>query len=133
MGEADTERLFHLVRPAQWTTGGEAWRPASLESEGFVHLSFAHQLSGTLALHFADVTSVWLLEVQRARVAREVRLEPSRDGERFPHLYGPLELAAVARSWSVQRVGEGWELPRLAAAGDSPAGAPGPPPPAPPA
>lgn len=107
-------RLFHLARKEAWEaweTGD--WAPPSLASEGFVHLSHAHQLEGTLAAHFVDAGPLVLAELDGEALAgarlpwRELlgsgglRLEPSRGGDLFPHYYGPLPRAAVLRTWQL--------------------------------
>ena len=86
-----SQRLFHCV-PADLgpELRGEQFAPPSLASEGFVDLSFAHQLAGTLQLHFAGQERVLLLELDPERVADELRLEASRNAEDFPHLYRAL-------------------------------------------
>jgi uncharacterized protein (DUF952 family) len=66
--------------------------------DGFIHLSAAHQLADTLAKHFAGQPDLMLLAVNAERVGVDLKWEPSRDGELFPHLYAPLDLAAVL--WS---------------------------------
>ena len=66
--------------------------------DGFIHLSAAHQLAGTLAKHFAGQDGLFLLAVDANRLGADLRWEPSRDGELFPHLYAPLDLVAVL--WS---------------------------------
>ena len=66
--------------------------------DGFIHLSAAHQLAGTLAKHFAGQPELVLLAVNAERLGVDLKWEPSRDGELFPHLYAPLDLAAVL--WS---------------------------------
>ena len=88
-------RLFHMV-PAGSAGVLEALgevRPASLEEEGFVHLSQAGQLEGTLDVHFEGVDRVLLLELDPEQVAADVRFEPSRGGALFPHLFRPINLA----------------------------------------
>ncbi|WP_419190242.1 MqnA/MqnD/SBP family protein [Saltatorellus ferox] len=89
-------RLFHLIRAdGEFEALSvdeilEGYHAASLDEEGFVHFSFAHQLGGTLEAYFADATRVLLLEIDRAAVLEDLRMEPSRRGEDFPHLYRAL-------------------------------------------
>jgi uncharacterized protein (DUF952 family) len=73
------ESIWHL------TVDG---RPAVPGPEGFVHCSFTGQLDGTLALHFAGRQTVTLLRLDRARLGARLRLEHSRGGALFPHVYG---------------------------------------------
>jgi uncharacterized protein (DUF952 family) len=63
--------------------------------DGFIHLSAAHQLEATLAKHFAGEDGLVLLALDPVRLGPRLRWEPSRGGALFPHLYAPLDLAAV--------------------------------------
>ena len=63
--------------------------------DGFIHLSAAHQLDGTLAAHFAREAGLVLLAVDTSRLGPALKWERSRGGALFPHLYAPLDLAAV--------------------------------------
>lgn len=70
--------------------------------DGFVHLSTAAQVAGTLAKHFAGRGALVLLELAAADFSsHELRWEPSRGGQLFPHLYGSLPLSAVQRVWEL--------------------------------
>ncbi len=120
------DRLFHLAAPAEL----EAFRaraavdsaarhePPSLASEGFVHLSYADQLAGTLGAHFASARELALLEVRPG--IQDLRVEDSRGGDRFPHLYRALSAPDVVRTWPLSRAGTAagapWVLPRLSLA-----------------
>ena len=67
--------------------------------DGFVHLSGAAQVRGTLARYFAGRTDLVLLSVDPRRLPEgALRWESSRAGEAFPHLYASLERAAVLRA-----------------------------------
>ena len=118
------KRLFHLVPPSAWRDGRTdgAWRPDSLDREGFVHLSFGEQIAGTLALHFAHATELLLFEVDARRVAADVVLEPARGGARFAHLYRALESEDVLRYWTLEKGPSGWNTPQLDAPHDRPTG-----------
>jgi uncharacterized protein (DUF952 family) len=64
--------------------------------DGYIHLSRAAQLEGTLAKHFSARADLVLLAVRVQRLPEGVlRYELSRGGEVFPHLYGPLSVASV--------------------------------------
>ncbi len=74
--------------------GSFAGAPVDL-ADGYIHLSTAEQLQGTLDRHFAGQTGLWLVAVDLDAVADEVKWEVSRGGARFPHIYGTLSLDAV--------------------------------------
>lgn len=123
-------RLFHLVDCDAWRShrsrGSELWEPASLEREGFVHLSFAAQVAGTLAAHFTSPEALFLLEVDGRALDAELVLEPSRGGALFPHLYRGLRHAELLRSWRLEREAGAWRPPILGASAgeDDPHGGP---------
>lgn len=109
-----TQRLFHLVPGAQADQLRGTYTPPGFATEAFVHLSFAHQLQGTLDLHFAGVERVLLIELAPARLGDDLRLEPSRGGEDFPHLYRPLERADAIGAWRLDaEPGMGLRVPDL--------------------
>ena len=95
------EPLVHLIGAAQWRVALDAGTvvDASLVTAGFVHLSRPDQVALPAQRLFAGRQDLLLLVVDPARLRDEVRWEPG-DSEndaslRFPHLYGPLPVAAV--------------------------------------
>lgn len=64
-------------------------------ADGFIHLSAAGQVEGTLARYFAGHTDLVLAEVDLSALGDAVRWEPSRGAALFPHVYGVLPLSAV--------------------------------------
>ena len=63
--------------------------------DGFIHLSTAAQARRTAKLHFEGQANLVLVAADGPSLGEALRYEPSRDGDLFPHLYGPLPLAAV--------------------------------------
>lgn len=89
-----------LPRPA-WTaweaTGTFAGAGIDL-ADGYIHLSTAAQSLPTYQKYFAGGSEALVVaEVDLARVADPVRWEVSRDDQLFPHVYGQIPRAAVAR------------------------------------
>jgi uncharacterized protein (DUF952 family) len=89
--------LFHIVEREAWhaAEGEGRYAPSSLTEEGFIHLSTANQIHGTIRRHFAGRLGLILLTIDPARLGSELRWEEGEPGEPFPHLYGPIELEAV--------------------------------------
>lgn len=106
--------LYHLVEQEVWEqaqlAGEYSWstRGVTYADEGFVHMSRAEQVAGTLRLFYADVRGpLVLLVVDPDLVGAEIRVE---DG--FPHVYGPLPVAAVVDVVPVDRGADGaWRAP----------------------
>ncbi len=63
--------------------------------DGFIHLSAAHQLAGTLAKYFRDQEDLLLVAFRSGDLGSGLKWEVSRGGELFPHLYGPLPTACA--------------------------------------
>ena len=64
-------------------------------ADGYIHFSTGDQVPETARRHFAGQAGLVLLTVETAGLAGALRWEPSRGGDLFPHLYGPLPIAAV--------------------------------------
>jgi uncharacterized protein (DUF952 family) len=65
--------------------------------DGYIHLSTDAQLRETARRHFAGRDRLLLITLDAAALGGDLRFEPARDGELFPHLYGPLPLSAVLK------------------------------------
>lgn len=63
--------------------------------DGYIHLSTAEQLAETLLKHFAGQDDLWIAAIDLIAVHDDLRWEPSRGGQLFPHVYAPLPLATV--------------------------------------
>jgi uncharacterized protein (DUF952 family) len=64
-------------------------------ADGFIHFSTAAQLRETARRHFSGMDGLLLVTVDAAALGPALRYEPSRGGDLFPHLYGPLPMSAV--------------------------------------
>ena len=63
--------------------------------DGYIHFSTAAQAPETAARHFAGQGDLVLVAIDAGALGDGLRWEPSRGGDLFPHLYGPLRLDAV--------------------------------------
>ena len=99
--------VFHLVQPGEWP--GAGWyRPASLRTEGFVHLSFADQVAGSANRHLAGATELLAVELDPPAVGTEIRIEDSYgSGTAFPHAYGPVPASAAVALHPLERDASG--------------------------
>lgn len=114
MNDVPGTAVFKVLRSDEWARFAARGRfegsPADL-ADGFVHLSAAGQLLGTLTKHYGDETSLVLVRIRTSVLGDALKWEPSRGGALFPHLYGPLLFAHVDRTARLTRGEEGWRLP----------------------
>lgn len=97
--------LYHLV--SQYSFDGqpvdEPYAPASLFEEGFIHLSATPQQVAWVAQRFyAAVPDLVTLLIDEARLDAPLQWDETPHG-RFPHLYGPLNRAAIVGIVPVMR------------------------------
>lgn len=99
---------YHLVPESAWASSdpAESFRPASLQTEGFVHLT--HRMDDLLEvaeLFYRDEPGPHVvLTVDLARVDAPWRY----DGDaRYPHVYGPLGRASIVEVRTMVRDASG--------------------------
>ncbi|MDA4848070.1 DUF952 domain-containing protein [Hoeflea poritis] len=87
------EIIYKIVPRTLWRQALENGRfdgaPIDLQ-DGYIHFSTARQVADTAALHFAGQDDLLLVAVDSADLGAALKYEPSRGGDLFPHLYGPL-------------------------------------------
>ncbi|MBN9022475.1 MAG: DUF952 domain-containing protein [Rhizobiales bacterium] len=85
-----TRALWREAEAAGVFTGA----PVDL-ADGYIHFSTAAQVRETARRHFADAEDLVIAAIDADRLGADLRHEPSRGGDLFPHLYAPLTLDAV--------------------------------------
>lgn len=90
--------IYHIVLPEIWNKvkGNSTYSVASLETEGFIHCSYDHQLDEVIERYYAGATELVILKIDIAKLTSKLVSEPSTGGEIYPHIYGPINLDAVA-------------------------------------
>jgi uncharacterized protein (DUF952 family) len=93
-------RIYKILSRAEWEaarTAGRFQGSAVDLADGFIHFSTAVQAQETARRHFAGQADLVTLEVEADELGPALKWEPSRGGDLFPHLYGPLETGLVRR------------------------------------
>lgn len=93
--------IYKICDESSWRAalGAGEYRGSPVdERDGFVHFSTAEQLAETAAKHFAKQTELVLIAVDGGALGADLKWEPSRGGDLFPHLYSALPMSAVL--WS---------------------------------
>jgi uncharacterized protein (DUF952 family) len=96
-----TETILHATSRDSWSAAQAqgAYAADSLAGEGFIHCSKVDQILRVANVLFRGRHGLVLLVIDPGRLTSELRWEPGADltTERFPHVYGPIDLEAVVR------------------------------------
>jgi uncharacterized protein (DUF952 family) len=90
--------LYKIMSAAEWalTERTGVFEGSAVDHrDGFIHLSAAHQVRETAQKHFAGQQDLMLVALG-ADFLENLKWEPSRSGDLFPHVYGSIPVAAVA-------------------------------------
>ena len=100
--------VFHICRLEAVALARAAgqYRADSLDGEGFIHLSRAHQVLPTAAAYFAGIPDLVVLVIDPTLLTAPLVYEPPAPlpsaspkdhagGELYPHCYGPIDLVAI--------------------------------------
>ena len=91
--------IYKIAPQAMWrkadNLGTFTGAPVDI-ADGYIHFSTAEQVIETARKHFAGQNDLLLVAINAKQLGDALKWEPSRGGALFPHLYGVLDLAAVA-------------------------------------
>lgn len=91
--------IYHVTTAAEWETAKEkgAYTSPSLQAEGFIHCSADDaQVAGVLQRYFAGKTNLVKLVIDTDKLSSRFIYEWSPStADTFPHVYGPINTAAV--------------------------------------
>jgi uncharacterized protein (DUF952 family) len=107
MPDAVAYKVLTAAQWAQFQRDGQFLGAPVDVADGFIHLSAAAQLAGTIDRHFAGQAGLVIAAVDLPALGDAVRWEPSRGGLLFPHLYAALPAAAVVAHGPLLRADDG--------------------------
>jgi uncharacterized protein (DUF952 family) len=90
--------IYKICRAEEWAEASEkgAYEGSSVDRrDGFIHLSAGHQLRETAQRHFYGESGLILVAFDTEALGSNLRWEPSRGGDLFPHHYGGISTAAA--------------------------------------
>ncbi len=76
-------------------------------ADGYIHLSTAVQVPGTVEKHFGGRTDLIIAAIDLQALGEKIRWEVSRDNALFPHLYGRLDAVNVIAAIPLVRQPDG--------------------------
>jgi uncharacterized protein (DUF952 family) len=90
--------ILHITTRTAWETVDTLYTAPSLTSEGFIHCSAPEQVLKPANEMFRGQTGLILLCIEPARVTADIVYEDCYEsGQKFPHIYGPLNREAVIK------------------------------------
>lgn len=102
---------LHLVPEPVWIEQSPAgtYAPERFAEEGFVHTTYGEETLIEVANRFyaADPRPYLVLDLDLDRLPAEVEVRFDEAGPSFPHVYGPLQTAAVRRVRRLERAADG--------------------------
>jgi uncharacterized protein (DUF952 family) len=96
--------IFHIATQEHWQAaqGRGVYLCPSLDREGYIHCSKRGQVAGVANRFYRGQRGLVLLCINAPKVEAAIRYDLPADSnggghERFPHIYGPLNLDAVVK------------------------------------
>lgn len=91
-------RIYKILPRTEWTAAVAVGRfegSAVDHQDGYIHFSTGPQAAETARKYFLGQRDLVVLEVEGDVLGEALKWEPSRGGDLFPHLYGPLAVSDV--------------------------------------
>jgi uncharacterized protein (DUF952 family) len=91
--------IYHMCRTEEWAAAVKAkvYHGSSQDlADGFIHFSTANQIVESARRHRSRQPGLVLVAIDPTLFGSRLHWEPSRGGDLFPHLYGPLDPAESA-------------------------------------
>jgi uncharacterized protein (DUF952 family) len=101
--------IFHITSRTAWDEAQKRgdYRAESLKTEGFIHCSTLSQVLPVANNFYKGQSGLILLEIEPTLLSSTLKWEPPSGGapppgvpvgDKFPHVYGPINLDAVVKS-----------------------------------
>jgi uncharacterized protein (DUF952 family) len=96
--------IYKVLTGEQWAAAeaGDPIRAPVDIADGFVHLSTAAQLQDTLDKWFKGQRGCVLLSFDADDFGPQIRWEPARGGDLFPHVYGDVWASQARSRWPLE-------------------------------
>jgi uncharacterized protein (DUF952 family) len=117
--------IYHITSRMAWNQARERgdYRAESLVTEGFIHCSTDEQVIPVAEKFYKGQEGLLLLVIEPGRLTSALKWEPPaegapplgvREGDLFPHIYGPINLEAVVRVFDLESAPDGkYNFPQL--------------------
>lgn len=115
--------IFHITSRTAWDEAQKRgdYRAESITTEGFIHCSTLSQVLPVANNFYKGQSGLILLEIEPTLLSAKLKWEPPSGGtpprgvpagDKFPHIYGPINLDAVVKVVVFESNSDGsWTLP----------------------
>ncbi len=103
-------RIYKLLTRPEWLAASDAgvFTGAAVDvADGFIHFSTAAQAAETGRKYFSGVENLVAVAFEAEALGEGLKWEPSRGGDLFPHLYGPLPTTLAVEAMPVELDADG--------------------------
>jgi len=92
--------IFHIAEPEAWAARTEVYTTGEFEVDGFIHCSTREQLTRVVAAFYEGRDDLVLLTIDPSALGEGILVYEDLDGvgERFPHVYRPIPVAAIVEA-----------------------------------
>ncbi len=102
--------VYHILTIEEWQKFNleEIYQPASLQREGFIHLSYSGQVVATANRFYGQHQKLVVLKIEIRKISSLLKDEISGQDGIFPHLYGALEKSAISDVLTIENSPQGF-------------------------
>ena len=96
--------IFHVTTKKYLKnhTVNNRYEPESIDTEGFIHCSSGGQVEETANRIFSDKEKILLLIIDVTALSTEIKYDLDENtGEKYPHIYGPLNTDAIIDKFNI--------------------------------
>lgn len=106
--------IYHITNKKDWEESiakGE-YSGDTLATQGFIHNSTLEQVLEIANSRFVGRTDLVLLQIEESKVKPELKFELAKNGQEYPHIFGPLNCDAVVKVFDFKPESDGsFKLP----------------------
>lgn len=91
--------ILHITERSRWQHAQQIgeYCADSLDTEGFIHCSTSEQIIWVANQFYRGQTHLVLLKIDPKKLSSELRYDLIETGDRFPHVYGSINIDAVVQ------------------------------------
>jgi len=102
--------IYHITEQSTWNQANREgiYMPVNFIREGFIHCSNRDQVLDTAERYYSNDSNLVLLQIDVSRLRSNMQEENLIGGqEKYPHIYGPLNLDAVISAAAFEKGADG--------------------------